>query len=431
MHNRFVVIAAIASLFAHAACAGSADHRDAGGAFAPVTHDSAGITIVEVPGENLSSVPDWSVASEPAVSIGAVSGEAPYLFQRVSAARRLSNGEIMISDQSLELRMYGPDGVFRRSYGRRGGGPGEFGGYPIRISEPESARVAIYDEPRENVTFYNLLTGEYTTEKLTTECRAPGDAQESRCNVVSVLADGAIFASRTAAVANVAAEPPTAEPAGGQTRFTVGQLAGRAYGRLSDGAFHPFDTIAGGGNVRTAPGSDFFSAEALFNPGGRIALGTAGVISGDPLAFEIRVRSTDGALRRIIRVNAKPQVITADMLARHRSWADTALTNPIAKEYLASLRPGGRVPYFGALHIDRVGRIWIRNYQAPTWWGPRTPAVWTILDSTGVPLGRVNNLPRGNVLDIGDDYVLILQTDAEGVEFVRLFPLNARPERSF
>jgi hypothetical protein len=32
-------------------------------------------------------------------------------------------------------------------------------------------------------------------------------------------------------------------------------------------------------------------------------------------------------------------------------------------------------------------------------------------------------MPRGDILEVGEDYIIMRQTDAEGVEFVRVYEL--------
>jgi hypothetical protein len=410
-----------------AGTSGSAGTSGAAGSISVTRRDSAGVEIVEVPGQLLDSLPSLRFASEPSMSIGAVEGEAPYNFQDISAARRLTSGEVMITDQSLELRIFGADGVFRRSYGREGAGPGEFGAYPTYVSETDGKRVAIYDPSRTYVTRMDLETGVFTTLPLSTECREPGKTEQYTCSIVRLLPDGTVFAALRVPVAPAATGAPSPAWAEGDPRLTVSPLPGSRYGLLKDATFHSLDTLQAPGIVRSGVGSDFFSAQALFQPGGQIAFGAHGFITGDPHKFEIRVRDADGALRRIIRVLTNAVPVTEALLDSHRRWADSSRRSLIAHEYLATLRAEGNVPFFGALRLDRAGRIWIRSYQAPGFWGPTSPAVWTILDGDGTPVARLAANRRGDILEAGEEYVLLRETDSDGVEFVRMYRLEAVP----
>lgn len=82
--------------------------------------DSAGIPITTAlaplwgPGEG------WTIRDEPLVEIGAVSGPEEYLLDDVTGAVRLSDGGIVLGEQSSgELRRYDREGTF---VWRAGGG---------------------------------------------------------------------------------------------------------------------------------------------------------------------------------------------------------------------------------------------------------------------------------------------------------------------
>jgi hypothetical protein len=271
----------------------------------------------------------------------------------------------------------------------------------------------------------DLETGEFTTQPLSTDCREPGETEPQRCAIVRLLPNGTVFASRTVLPSPDSARASATAASDEDPRLTVRRFPSRSYGLLGDATFRALDTVRAPGIVQSGVGSDFFSAEALFDPGGQIAFGADGFITGDPRTFEIRVRGADGSLRRIIRVLSEAQPVTNELLGRHRRWADSAPRAPIAREYLATLRPGGTVPFFGSLRVDRAGRIWIRDYQSPSFWGPTSAAVWTILNSDGTPVARFTASRRGGILEAGEDYVLLLETNSDGVEFVRMYRLES------
>ena len=92
------------------------------------TRDSAGIWIVENAEPPEGSRLPWRIGPEPAVSIGAVEGEEPYLLDRAGDATRLSDGRIIVvNGGTSELRMFDAAGVHLATWwGGRGEGPGEF-----------------------------------------------------------------------------------------------------------------------------------------------------------------------------------------------------------------------------------------------------------------------------------------------------------------
>jgi hypothetical protein len=66
-------------------------------------------------------------ASEPTLDIGVVEGDANYSFAAVAGALRLDDGSVVVADEgNTRISVFGSDGVFVRSWGSRGEGPGEF-----------------------------------------------------------------------------------------------------------------------------------------------------------------------------------------------------------------------------------------------------------------------------------------------------------------
>jgi hypothetical protein len=379
--------------------------------------DSAGVEIVEVPGELLDSLPLWRTAAQPSLSIGEVAGEAPYNFQMISTARRLQSGEIMVTDLALDLRIFGPDGVYRRTYGGRGPGPGEFGGYPIVVSESDGDRVAIYDRARGVYTNIDLRTGDFSVAPVSPDCVPAANAERSgTCNIARIFADGAMVVSRP----DLSTATPAPFDRENPQRIRISRSGDLHYGLLQNGVFQPLDTVGGSGSVQSGVGSDYFGTNELFNPGGQVAFGVNALVVGDPKTFELRLHGSDGRLRRIIRILEPAIPVTDAVLGVHRRFVDSVGRNAAMREYVNTLRPEGIVPFFDAIRLDRAGRIWIRDY-APAFWGPSTAGRWTILHADGSPAGRFLPDRRITILEAGDNYLLMRETDADGVEFVRLY----------
>jgi hypothetical protein len=63
----------------------------------------------------------------PELTIGELDGEDPYVFGRLLAVARDGHGRVFVTDgQAREVRVFDPEGVFLRTIGRTGGGPGEY-----------------------------------------------------------------------------------------------------------------------------------------------------------------------------------------------------------------------------------------------------------------------------------------------------------------
>ena len=77
-----------------------------------VVRDSADVRIVENPRPPSQSRLAWQVSTEPAVSIGTLEGEEPYLLHRVQDALILPDGRIVVANSgSNELRVFDASGM--------------------------------------------------------------------------------------------------------------------------------------------------------------------------------------------------------------------------------------------------------------------------------------------------------------------------------
>lgn len=108
-----------------AACGG-----ESGVAWQGTVTDSAGIQIVRNTDVGLWSPQDrWTLTE--GLRIGTAEGDPDYQFGQLSAGGSLgvaSDGRIVVLDaQGQHLKVFGPDGVYERTIGGAGSGPGEIG----------------------------------------------------------------------------------------------------------------------------------------------------------------------------------------------------------------------------------------------------------------------------------------------------------------
>lgn len=77
-------------------------------------------------------------------------------------------------------------------------------------------------------------------------------------------------------------------------------------------------------------------------------------------------------------------------------------------------------PAYGPIHVDPLGYLWVAEYPLPGDASKR----WTVFDPDGTVQGMVETPPDLTVFEIGEDYVLGLETDELDVEYVRLYGLD-------
>lgn len=91
------------------------------------------------------------------------------------------------------------------------------------------------------------------------------------------------------------------------------------------------------------------------------------------------------------------------------------------EEHLASWPHAEMLPWISAILVDRGGRVWAREYRPP--FDP-SPVAWGVFDAGGRWLGRVEMPAAFRPTEIGPDFVLGIERDELGVEYVRRYELR-------
>ncbi|MDE2875455.1 MAG: hypothetical protein OXU69_04755 [Gemmatimonadota bacterium] len=387
--------------------------------------DSGEVQLVEVAGRFLDSLPVWSLSAEPLVTIGERVAEDPYMFGGVEDALRLHTGEIVIVEEfDFEFRVFGSDGGFRRAFGGMGEGPGEFKAVSLQrlphggfaVADNELARVTLFDD-RANL----VLTRPGA-------CRS-GDARSFHdpplCYFAGLTGDGTLFSYG-------------ARREGPSPRLELDAVVRRPGGMLflalaADDTTVVIDSVPNAhrasitGVGRSGMPWDW-SVEELFSPKGSWAFGPGLVAVGQSGRFEIRLRDSTGSLQRILRVDKRPEVVTRQHLDSVRAWvADpTTARSPaeLALQYLDEIPEGGTIPFFSEMRFDNAGRLWVSDYVPPPRLVTREVWQWTIFGEDGLPLARAASGPSGDILELGQDYVLVRERDDMDAERVALYGIR-------
>jgi hypothetical protein len=117
------------------------------GGWAGEVRDSVGVRIVTNPVDGLWSAADaWSVVED--LRIGSMD-DPDYIFGAIAWVDVGENGDIFVLDrQAQTVRVFSPDGVFLRTIGSPGEGPGELGGSPSVLAVGPGDAVIVADPPR-------------------------------------------------------------------------------------------------------------------------------------------------------------------------------------------------------------------------------------------------------------------------------------------
>lgn len=375
--------------------------------------DSAGVRYIEH--RSIDSLPARTTGEEGVVRIGAASGDAGGLLDRVAAGAVLSDGRVVLLNAGdREVRFYDANGALVAAQGREGDGPEEYRN-PTTLVAIDGDSVVVWDVAHKRATVvgpdgtvarsatlpgelrFPLLAGVFGNGNLLVVDRSlsftPGDSVQTE------MAHDLLFS-------------PTGEP-----RKKIGDHPLRVVQLMSEGApvaaLGPRQSV----EIRAVP----------FSPETQRAARSDGYWVGRQRGPELAFIDSAGTLRTIVRWLAPPVAVTD---ADKRAYLDELIAQAPDEEARASLRTQGvaffqyadRFPAHGPLVPASDGSLWMSEYRRP---GVSGPERWTVLDAQGVARERVE-LPQGSrLLWASPERVLLLLRDERGVERVELRPLRS------
>lgn len=367
--------------------------------------DSAGVTIVTSDAPNV--VASVQVANEPAV---VVHGSDSLVLLRVVSAGRLADGRLAIlNGREPGIFLAGTDGQILRRIGRLGGGPGEFRAPQVLSVQGESLMVwDINYGPRTVFDTSGRVLGVHSFDLATLQS-VFGDSATSERHL-PVGTDGIV------AVTRVVGESPGA-------RATTGMW--RQQGSLifipESGPPRPIGSSPGLVMYNVRHGLETVAVTPLLFVGASSAVDQERqlVYIGDGLRRVIDVHRLDGSLLRSIRWGGAGERATDEEFARMSAlWlqqADARFGTRSGRQLLRQLPDQHEFPPVLAIVPGKDGRLWVRA-------GIRQ---WNVFSAEGEWIVHVN-LPFRTLFEAGEDYLLGLIVDDDGVESVAVLPLRTK-----
>jgi hypothetical protein len=373
-----------------------------GGGTAPITRDSAGVTIVEYAKRTSDTLP-WTLPSQPVVEIGAVEGDEAYQLSNVSSALRLSDGRIVVANTGTnEVRVYDKTGRHLVTMGRKGEGPGEFAGLG-RVILGAGDTLLAYDG---NLKRISLFTPEGVFVRSFSLDFSQGFPQ-----LEGEFADGTFLTTRSFAFVPSEIDDVVRDSA-------------PVYHFAADGAL--LDSVGRWLAQEWYVHGSGGTAWATSLPFGRrmmVAVARDGFYVGSSGRYAIDWRDPAGHLRRIVRVlEAATPVSSADWgrVKQERMRGVEGRWRPRQERMLSEMPVPSTRPAFGALALDPDGNLWVAESVVSS----DDPRGWIVFAPDGHMLGTITTPSGLNVLDIGRDYVLGVARDALDVEHVRLYLID-------
>ena len=96
----------------------------------------------------------------------------------------------------------------------------------------------------------------------------------------------------------------------------------------------------------------------------------------------------------------------------------------LALQYLDEVPTGGQIPLFSELRFDDAGHLWVADYVPPRALLVPDTTWWTVFDQNALPLARVATGRSDNILELGEDHVLLRETDEMGVQRVAMYRIE-------
>lgn len=322
-----------------------------------------------------------------------------------------SDGNIYLFDaDGVRVLGFTPAGEFLGSWGREGGGPGEFAGAfgrGIAIGPGDTLWVA--DTGNQRYTLIPLRGGDPTSIPLDQSARGVGSFVVDTRGAVALLSS---FSFSPGSTDRMPPRPLTRIDRNGET---------------SDTLFHfpapPTDmvTITTGGNRLMMMMSQVWAPGAhweRFSDGGIAVHSTAD--------YEIRIVDGDGKLERIIRRDIAPRPVTE---AHRAAYLDSLRTPPEEESQFdtAELREkraeattfADVIPWVVALRIDGADRLWVGVSEDR----PNSIDRIDVYDRSGSLLGELRDVPLPDVF-FGDGSAVIIDEDDFDVQQLHVLRLS-------
>ena len=358
-----------------------------------------------------AGIPAWTLSPTPTVTIED-DGTPAREFVRIVGVARLSGGRIAVANRGTnDIRVFDAQGRHLATFGRTGGGPGEF--RRLEMIGRSGDTVWFHDSGLERVSA--VVLGQKPELATTTRITATGG---QRFFVSGRLPDGRFVVSTPVS--------PTFDGPPGVHRLPgyIGIIASKG-----DGEVHWLGTFKNAAIFAYSPTSDLkdgATGPIAFSPWLQSATGGGQVWIGDSAGDSLVVVRTRDLSRFTARVPFAARAPSRALVNEGREQELKGNTSPADKafteaKYSAKYLPE-RLPFFGSLIPGPQGELWIQAYAAD-----RASAVqYIVLDSAGRPRGQVS-VPKGSrVREVGLDYVLLVCENEDGVESVRLHRLDRR-----
>ena len=347
-------------------------------------------------------------------TVGKADGDEVDLLGGFRAIAVAPDGSIYVSDDGPILRKYAADGHYLATFGRKGGGPGEYanpdGGLAVLpdgrvlIRDPGNGRITVYDSSGTYQAAWRIPAGFFTSRRLYTDTSGraltwvvvdPDKPFDQRRTALEHIGDAGVGDTLISPTWHVVEANISASSKNMTNVSTVPFTAEAKW------TFSPLGYYVGGVNDRY-----------------RVTL----YRSGSPLVLE---RNVDPVPVQSAEASAEKERLTRQFQENFPNWSWNGSDVP------------GTKPLFTDIFAGDDGRLWIQLSQPghpeeaedlsdpPEW---KEPVVFDVFEPDGRYLGQVS-APEGFLQYpspvFRGDTVWAGFEDADGVRYVKRFQLSA------
>jgi len=400
----------VPALVLAAACGG-----EAGGAadWSGTVEDSAGVQLVRNTLTSLWGEGDaWTL--EDVMTIGEAAGNPDYQFGQIAGIGVTSDGRIILVDQQAQhLKLFSPEGVYEKTIGQPGSGPGEFGPGvgPVLVGRADTLIVPDLGNQRVNVM--NSDGSDPASFRMSFERGIPARWD--------MMGDGdLVYQLRSLNLPNT------------EQRDTLDLIVRADYsGEIRDTVMTPRRGESFTFTEDGQPKRLVFAPEPVWS-----VVGEDGVSFAINDVYRISVYDADGGLTRVISLPLERQAVTqADIdffIETVKRIATEQGAPPQQLELLLStFNFADHFPAFLQMMPGPDGSLWVQRVQQPTLlspeeqktWNPQLDlgsTQWDVFDSEGRYLGIVDMPHKFQPVTFRDDLVYGIWRDEFDVQYVRV-----------
>jgi len=400
----------ISALIFTAACGG-----EAGGAadWAGTVEDSAGVTLVKNTLTPLWGEGDAWVLEE-VMTIGEAAGDPDYQFGQIAGIAVTTDGKIVLVDQQAQhLKVFGVDGMYERTIGQAGSGPGEFGPGvgPILLGRADT--LIVPDLGNQRVNILRSDGSEPTSFRMSFEQGIPArwDMTETR---------DLVYQLRSLNLPNT------------EQRDTLDLIVTASYaGEMLDTLMTPRrgESLTFGEDGQ--PIRMIFSPEPVWS-----MVGADGLCFAVNDVFRLNMYDALGNLTRVVTLPTERKPVTDADIEFFMQTVDRLLNEqgvpPEQAEIVKStFNFADFFPAFLQMMPGPNGSLWVQRVQEPTGmtpeeleaWNPLLDlgaSEWDILDAEGRYLGVLDMPHRFQPVAFEGDLVYGIWRDEFDVQYVRV-----------